>query len=435
MQATEKVRDGSFGSWSTPEIGLTIEYPFEVMEEIRTAVCDGHQRLAHGGLEVGGVLFGTRRDTSIRLLTWRPIFCEHALGPSLRLSTRDRAELARLLEVAKSDPDLRGLNSLGWFVSHTRSNLSLSTADVEIYDNFFPALWQVTLILQPTDAGPTRAGFFGRETDGSLRMESSYLEFEVEPLKFLKETSQRELVKPSLAKGAIPSEPSSSFGSEAKLEPSSISERKRLPIQVRPTVRERWIWETALSLALVIIGLLLKDRYLSPPDHSSFPFRVYDAGDSVRVEWDSNAALIRSARLAVLDIKDGNEKKRFALSDEQLRDGNMKYVRKSDDLEMRMIVFPGKQAGIQQFVRLVNPQAASSVKLQAKEETSPPKAALDSIRPPAEPDQLDDQVKQLKEELGKQSVRANRLQEVVRILQNRIAIEAARTSALPPRRE
>jgi proteasome lid subunit RPN8/RPN11 len=435
MQATEKVRDGSFGSWSTPEIGLTIEYPFEVMEEIRTAVCDGHQRLAHGGLEVGGVLFGTRRDTSIRLLTWRPIFCEHALGPSLRLSTRDRAELARLLEVAKSDPDLRGLNSLGWFVSHTRSNLSLSTADVEIYDNFFPALWQVTLILQPTDAGPTRAGFFGRETDGSLRMESSYLEFEVEPLKFPKETPQRELVKPSLAKGTIPSEPSDSFGSEAKLQPSSISERKRLPIQVRPTVRERWIWETALSLALVIIGLLLKDRYLSPPDHSSFPFRVYDAGDSVRVEWDSNSALIRSARLAVLDIKDGNEKKRFALSDEQLHDGNMKYVRKSDDLEMRMIVFPGKQAGIQQFVRLVNPQAASSVKLQAKEETSPPKAALDSIRPPAEPDQLDDQVKQLKEELGKQSVRANRLQEVVRILQNRIAIEAARPSALPPRRE
>jgi hypothetical protein len=431
MQATEKVRDGLFGSWSTSEIGLTIEYPFEVMEEIRLAVCDGQQRLAHGGLEVGGVLFGTRRDTSIRLLTWRPIFCEHALGPSFRLSTRDRAELARLLEVAKSDPDLKGLDSLGWFVSHARSNLSLSTADVEIYDNFFPARWQVTLILQPTDAGSTRAGFFGRETDGSLRMESSYLEFEVEPLKFPKETPQRELVKPSLAKGTIPSEPSDSFGSEAKLEPSSISERKRLPIQVRPSVRERWLWGTALSLALLIIGLLLKDKYLSPPDHS-FPFRVYDAGDSVRVEWDRNSPLIRSARLAVLDIKDGNEKRRFALTDEQLHDGNMKYLRKSEDLEMRMIVFPGKQAGIQQFVRLVSPQATSSVKLQAKEETIPPKVALDSIRPRAEPNQLDDHVKQLKEELDKQSVRANRLQEVVRILQNRIAVEATRNSALPP---
>ena len=141
---------------------------------------------------------------------------------SFRLSTRDRAEWVRLLEVAKSDPDLKGLASLGWFVSHARSNLSLSTADVEIYDNFFPALWQITLILQPIDGGPTQAGFFGRETDGSLRMESSYLEFEVEPLKFLKETSQRELVKPSLAKGAIPSEPSSSFGSEAKPEPLGV---------------------------------------------------------------------------------------------------------------------------------------------------------------------------------------------------------------------
>ncbi len=97
-----------------------------------------------------------------------------------------------------------------------------------------------------------------------------------------------------------------------------------------------------------------------------------------------------------------------------------------------MILFSGKQPDIQQFVRLVSPQAASSVKLPAKAETSPPNAALDSIRSQAEPNQLDDQVKQLKEESGKQSVRANRLQEVVRILQNRIAVEAARNSALPP---
>jgi hypothetical protein len=219
MQATEKVRDSTFGSWSTSEIGLTIEYPLEVMEEIRAAVCDGLRRLAHGGLEVGGVLFGARRDTSIRLLTWRPIFCEHALGPSFRLSPRDCAELVHLLEVAKSDPDLEGLDSVGWFVSHARSDIFLTTADVEIYDSFFPALGQVTLVLQPTDAGPTRAGFFGRETGGCLRTESSYREFVVEPLKFLEEASQRELAIPSLAKRSIRGEPSSAVGAEAKLEP------------------------------------------------------------------------------------------------------------------------------------------------------------------------------------------------------------------------
>jgi hypothetical protein len=436
MQATEKVRDGTFGSWSTSEIGLTIKYPLEVIEEIRAAVCDGLRRLTHGGLEVGGILFGARGDSSIRLLTWRPIFCEHALGPSFRLSQRDCAGLAHLLEIAKSDPDLKGLDALGWYVSHARSNVSLTTADIEIYDRFFPEPWQVMLVLQPTDAGPTLAGFFGRETDGSLRTESSYREFVVEPQKFLEETSQPELAMPSLAKPSpakhsLRGEPKSSAGAEPKVEPSNISEWKQLPIRVRPSARERWLWATALFLTLLIIGLLLKDKYLSPPDQS-FPFRAYDAGDSVRIEWDSNSALIRSARLAVLDIKDGNEKKRFALSDEQLHNGNMKYQRDSDDLELRMIVFSGTQAGVQQFARLVSPRVASSVKLQAKEETSPPNAALDSTRPQVGPDQLDDQVKQLKEELGKQSVRANRLQEVIKILQNRIAVEAARNSALRP---
>ena len=38
-----------------------------------------------------------------------------------------------------------------------------------------------------------------------------------------------------------------------------------------------------------------------------------------------------------------------------------------------------------QFVRLISPHGASSVKLQAKEETSPPNAALDSIRQPVNP--------------------------------------------------
>src|SRR5579864_6394390 len=101
--------------WNAPEVRLTVEYAVEAMEEIRAAVSDGLQQLAHGGLEVGGVLFGSRLDNSIRILKWRPIACEHAEGPTLRLSTRDRIGLTRQLEVAKGDPDLAGLQPLGWF--------------------------------------------------------------------------------------------------------------------------------------------------------------------------------------------------------------------------------------------------------------------------------------------------------------------------------
>src|SRR5262245_12202371 len=103
------------------------------MDEIRGVAWEGLQQLVHGGLEVGGVLFGARRDGSIRLLTWRPIACEHAQGPTLRLSARDRVNLTRLLEAAKNDPDLAGLQPVGWFVSHARSDIFLNASDIEIY--------------------------------------------------------------------------------------------------------------------------------------------------------------------------------------------------------------------------------------------------------------------------------------------------------------
>ena len=71
-----------FGSWSVPEVPLTIEYSFEVLDQIRASATDGLRQLSRGGLEVGGVLYGTRDANSIRITSWRPIACEHARGPA-----------------------------------------------------------------------------------------------------------------------------------------------------------------------------------------------------------------------------------------------------------------------------------------------------------------------------------------------------------------
>ena len=431
------------------------------MEEIRAAVCDGLKQLSHGGLEVGGILFGTRSDASIRLLAWRPILCEHALGPSFRLSQLDCAGLAGSLEVPESDPDLERLVPVGWFVSHARSGIFLTASDLEIYDRFFPEPWQVTLVVRPSEAGAVQAGFFAREADGGLQSESSYQEFVIEKDPRKSPGVQRTVFPHLPVATARPApEPEPSYISPPPqppiqsrplaLEPSYISPPPQSPIQTRPLAlepsyiwpppqpptqtrplaRERWFWVSALFLVLVIIGFLLKDKYWTVPD-GSFPLRVYDAGDSVRVEWDSNASVIRSARLAVLDIKDGNETKRLALSDEQLHSGKMTYARRSGDLELRMIVFPQDQPGIEQIVRFVGPESPLPSKSPGKEEASLTSAAPDVIRPSAQHDQFEDQVAQLKEELGKQNSRANRLQEVVKILQNRIAVETFRN---PPDR-
>ncbi len=149
------------------------------MEEIRGAACESLRQFANGGLEVGGVLFGTHQDNSIRILAWRPIACEHAEGPGLCLSVDDRRELVRQLLAAKQDPELHSLQPVGWFLSHMREGISLSASDIEIFDGYFGEPWQVTLVLLPDAEGAARAGFFAREAGGKLQAGSSYQEFTI----------------------------------------------------------------------------------------------------------------------------------------------------------------------------------------------------------------------------------------------------------------
>jgi hypothetical protein len=414
---TEQAAEFIFGSWSTPEIQLTIEYPLEVLDEIRAAVCDGLQQLSHGGLEVGGVLFGVQRESTLRILTWRPISCEHAHGPSLRLSARDRIDLARLMEVAKSDSDLAGLHPAGWFLSHARSDIFLTESDLEIFHAFFPEPWQVTLVLRPSRSGAARAGFFLREADGSLRSESSYKDFVAEPLHRAgapeEQTGRRsrdlplELTaprnRPQSGSAAVPAIP----------EPIRIVEPPRFLTQKRRSLgRGRWLWAIPGSLALIIAGVLLKEWFLTTPQQP-FSFRAYDSGATAEIQWDPNSASIQAARSAALDVKDGGETQHYSLTPDQLRAGKMTYLRHSADLELRMTVFPAEGASLQEYARVVG--AATT-----------PASSSDVTQIPSDRDSLEAEVKQLREELRKEKSRADQAQEALRILQNRIAVDAAR---------
>lgn len=168
-----------FGIWSAGPQGRAIEYSNVVLDEIRIRAAEGHQRMRHGGVEVGGVLFGTRQEGVVRILAVRPIECEYASGPRFALSTQDEAGLANLLAASAADPALPGLYPVGFYHSHTREEICLSAADVQLFDRFFTQPWQVALVVRPANLAPTRAGFFVREADGGMRTESSYGEFQL----------------------------------------------------------------------------------------------------------------------------------------------------------------------------------------------------------------------------------------------------------------
>src|SRR5271169_4466877 len=125
--------DSKFGSWSVAESPVTIEYSLVVIEEIRHEVAEGFQRLSRGGIEVGGVLYGTREGRTVRIMAMRPVACEHARGPAFLLSDKDRVELHEQLQNDAQDPRLEGMISVGWFLSHTRSDITLTESDLETY--------------------------------------------------------------------------------------------------------------------------------------------------------------------------------------------------------------------------------------------------------------------------------------------------------------
>jgi hypothetical protein len=167
-----------FGSWTAGPRDFTIEYSKAVMDEIRIRAGEG-QGMQHGGGEVGGVLFGARRDGVLRILAVRPLECEHSNGPRFVFSKRDETELAQALLASSGDPALADLEPAGYYRSHTHEAICLSDADVGIFNRFFPQTWQVALVVRPANGAPARAGLFFREENGTMRTEPSYGEFDL----------------------------------------------------------------------------------------------------------------------------------------------------------------------------------------------------------------------------------------------------------------
>jgi len=298
------------------------------------------------GSVAGGVLFGTRGDASVRISAWR------------QASTlSDGRDLLRLLLSAKHDPSLEALQPLGWFVVHNVGMIALTGPEIEIYDGTFSEPWQVALVLVPLAGGAARAGFFAREPDGSLESQATYQEFMVRP-------------------------------------------REPIPwLRVAP-------WAIAAVLAIVLLALLMKPRRAAAdPVNPGFSLRIQN-GPRFRIAWDPNAAPIRAASRAEIDIHDGDPPAHFSIGATQLREGNIVWQPHTSDVEVRMTVHSRTGAVSREFAYLHVAAVAAA----------PPKA-----------DPLESEVKRLTQELHQERVISDKLKQTVKILENTIAVDKSRT--------
>lgn len=364
--------------WSVSGHSLSIEYLPTVLEEIRAYATDGFNKIRHGGIEVGGVLFGAKDGDRIRILGWRALDCQHAEGPGFVLSANDEAALTTLAEESRKNPQLGGLEPVGWFHSHTRSGVFLSDSDLGIYDRHFPQPWQIAMVIRPSQLGPAEVGFFFREPDGKINSKASYSTFLVDP-RPPAAASPKPDPEPVSIPQARPETPTTPAFKRAAL--------KSFPAPARSAhTRTQWLWlATSIVLAALGIGVLTGVFHDSADFRGKLALnlRAYDHAGQVRIEWDRSAAPILSARKASLFIADGDQALETEVSPDLLHHGSMVYQRKTSNVEIRLWVTGAESRPVQEWTKLIGLTAPPLIPIErvdAGDRASPPVAKTPAIK-------------------------------------------------------
>jgi len=407
--------DTRFGSWNVAESPVTIEYSLVVIEEIRSLVAEGFQKLSRGGVEVGGVLYGSRDGRTLRILAMRPIVCEHARGPAFLLSNSDKKILEEQLSHDAEDPLLAEMICLGWFSSHTRSEIVLGSSDLETVEKYFSAPWQVTLVIRPGRGGSMRAGFFVREHDGTVRSESSYLEFNFPDrlAGMLDRTPRgdrphdRSSVDPRQAAFLREGSASPVHGEEDPLA-GSIAGPQLLPTS---PLRSKWPWLAAWGLAVLVIGILGLRHFVLTAPADPLSLMLVERNGQLQIQWNHGARPVVSAVRGTLSIKDGQSSRTFPMTPQDLAHGIITYQRTSDDVDVRFSVENASGAKVEETSTFLGAAPVQSDSDEKAKAAGKERADLQA------------EINRLKYENMGQAMRIKELELNLKILQSRLSAQ------------
>jgi hypothetical protein len=311
--------------------GATIEYLPAVLEEVRRLAVDGFMAFGHGGLEVGGVLYGVRDGNRLSVLASAELPCEHALGPGFVLSDKDRQALARLLEPPE------GLQPVGWYRAHTRRGLDLNASDRDLFDQFLAMKKTIGLVLKPAHRGPSSAALYLRETTGDI-LPSAPREFAIEPL-------GRQAAEPVESEPDANAEASTALAIVAEREAAVaiVSEQAivkgihRNGVPRLPFMRPRQLQRAIVAAALLGIAASAIYYWSRPPRNLALEAYAIAPGQ-VRIEWNHRSLPVLDSASAVLQIRDGESAVTIPLDANQLGSSSLTYTQNSGHITVRLHV-------------------------------------------------------------------------------------------------
>ncbi len=455
-------------TWTTPECPFTIEYTARVLDDIRLAVVDAFFSLPRGGAEIGGILLGRRNAGRLLITGSSALDCEHAYGPSFTLSPKDQARLGELLSSARTP----GSQPVGWYHSHTRSEIFLSEADLDIHKRFFPEPWQVALVLKPHTFQPTRAGFFFSDSAGVIQAAAPYQEFVLDPLP-AQPVPQGPVAGESSAGELDRMGDSESFAAggpvitlDAIAEPEPVQPRDSIAAPVRPEAplgelaavedqpvrhvpppkllsgenqpRGRW----RIGVAAVVIGAGLgavsyktADLWMplvkqagaaawrqpeaapkseAPPPRIVLPpvsLAVSEQAGQMQIRWNPDSEAISGAERGVVTIVDGSSTWNIDLDRPRLRSGAVSYSRQSERVDVALRLFRRDAPESREFSTFVG-KLPPDTRRQQDEETTRLKTQLSDQE--ARTQKLERSLEDMKKQLKLRTRMGNQLPERVK---------------------
>jgi hypothetical protein len=183
---------------------------------------------------------------------------------------------------------------------------------------------------------------------------------------------------------------------------------------------ERWLWAVPVTLAIAIAAFMLYQRS-APAATTSIALRALSESQTVQLTWDAGSRGVRDADHAAMDITDGGKTLQISLSADQLHAGKMAYAPQSSDIGFALTVYPANGDPIHDSTRLIAPAFNAPTQPPQPLPAVPPTPSA-AAPPPVDHDALEQQNHGLRVEIGKERARTEELQNLVRILENRLGI-------------
>ncbi len=305
------------------EHARVIDCPVSVLQNLRASVLERFNATPQGGGEVTGVLFGTRSGDELRITAFCAVASHGDLEKSEALAETARA-VGVVISAAESQKELEGLEPLGWFRAHPRSDLNLTGRDLEIVNHLFSQPWQVALVMRPGNAVTSYVRFYFREREGPWTADCAVREF----------TVLAEELQPPRQLTAETRE-ARDLALVAAQQPPSHMSALLAPPEARRAARFPAVAVTVVALAAAAGGFYY---WYMRPQPLGLTVRATESAAQVRIAWDRTAAAVSRARAAYLEIADGGQNERLDLDPEQLQIGYVNYPRHSDDMTVRLVL-------------------------------------------------------------------------------------------------